>query len=312
MAIIQEFPNENEKITKKVPEPLIITETGYRATIDNMGHIPRSQGNNFYCDRCGQSWKKKDQKEFSEQGPCCGADHWSGAIPSILKRPTLNKKSLPFMFNGRLVHKSHRITYHRGVIYCDRCGYYSSPKHSSINLPNTCLLMPISPVQEYRRNRIRMGLYPIVGGKFTRSEGDPIPYGLTKWVDNDEKFEIPYQITIKERVNMEQWLQGKKRSYEEEPPQVSIGTIITNKAKNKHKKDNTNKNKYIPKQLRRMSSELFFAVENKNINQVIDIILPNRTKTIEPKTTRIDPLIVGRVKGYDLDRTITDEVAHQL
>ena len=111
---------------------------------------------------------------------------------------------------------------------------------------------------------------------------------------------------------MEQWLQGKKRSYEEEPPQISIGTIITNKAKKNHKKDNTNKNKYIPKQLRRMNSELFFAIENKSINQVIEIILPNRTKTNEPKTTRIDPLIVGRVKGKDLDITITDEEAHQL
>ena len=53
-------------------------------------------------------------------------------------------------------------------------------------------------------------------------------------------------------------------------------------------------------------------VENKSINQVIDIILPNRTKTIEPKITRIDPLIVGRVKGKDIDITITDEEAHQL
>ena len=60
-----------------------------------------------------------------------------------------------------------------------------------------------------------------------------------------------------------------------------------------------------------MNSELAFAVENKSIYDVIDIIAPHRITNIVREST-LDQKVINKVKGHDNNITITDDEAHKL
>ena len=61
------------------------------------------------------------------------------------------------------MHPSHVYRWHRGVLFCQRCGAYSHSKPGL--LTSKCRLKPVNTYCERKLKRIRSGLSPMKGGK---------------------------------------------------------------------------------------------------------------------------------------------------
>ena len=79
-------------------------------------------------------------------------------------------KGVTLMVNGRSVHDSHCMHWHRGLFFCGKCGFYATSRMKE--LPHACPMKPTSPVQKSRLKRIREGKHP-AGNRFAL----PLPDG---------------------------------------------------------------------------------------------------------------------------------------
>ena len=92
---------------------------------------------------------------------------------------------------GRPIHSSHSITYYRGVIYCNRCGYYSSGG-SVRYLRDPCVLKPADSQMRLLK-RMRDGLYPTTQGEWPMLDEHQAPgFILTHLINGQLAEATPY------------------------------------------------------------------------------------------------------------------------
>ena len=92
---------------------------------------------------------------------------------------------------GRPIHSSHSITYYRGVIYCNRCGYYSSGG-SVRYLRDPCVLKPAESQMRLLK-RMRDGIYPTSTGDWPMPDQTQAPGFLLTYLINGQLAEVtPY------------------------------------------------------------------------------------------------------------------------
>ena len=87
------------------------------------------------------------------------------------------------IYMGKVIHPSHSITYYRGVVFCNRCGYYSTGKRLD-NLASRCELK-ILPSQVRIRDSLRDGKLPSQIKAWPRADEPQAPDELKPWVVSD-------------------------------------------------------------------------------------------------------------------------------
>ena len=92
---------------------------------------------------------------------------------------------------GRPIHPSHSISYYRGVVYCNRCGYYTSGGRVDY-LRKECVLKA-APSQARLLKRIRDGIYPTSTGEWPQPDQTQAPGFLLTYLINGQLAEVtPY------------------------------------------------------------------------------------------------------------------------
>ena len=112
------------------------------------GHAPESFGRSKYrCILCLQTWATNQRREVASWGPCPGARIW-GEIdtrhPNL--RPALAQRGISFAINGKQLHPSHHFATHRGIVWCWKCGFYTTGRQvvkltASSSVPTTTWLL---------------------------------------------------------------------------------------------------------------------------------------------------------------------------
>ena len=87
------------------------------------------------------------------------------------------------IYMGKVTHPSHSITYYMGVVYCNRCGYYSTGKRS-MHLSTGCG-MSVRPSQVVIRDSLRQGRCPSQIGRWPRADEPQAPDEIRPWVVSD-------------------------------------------------------------------------------------------------------------------------------
>ena len=132
--------NDDETITKPKVSRLNLK-------IEGLDHQIRTSSNRWnICLICGQSWHDNGRLKLIGRGKCPGDKLWS---QNQEQQPW---KLLPigFLFHDTVVHQTHRLSWHRGVIYCDLCGS-TAIKRVRKDLRNECVLRPV----DHRINKLK-------------------------------------------------------------------------------------------------------------------------------------------------------------
>ena len=158
--------------------------------IARLGHDPIEWGSQTLCQNCYTQWGKSQRQNVIAAGQCPKAFPWT-QIPRNLHHPWRLPPSTGLTWMGRPIHASHSITYYRGVIYCNRCGYYSSGG-SVRYLRDPCVSQP--PESQLRLlRRMRDGIYPTSTGAWPMPDQTQAPGFLLTYLINGEMAEVtPY------------------------------------------------------------------------------------------------------------------------
>ena len=81
-----------------------------------------------------QDWTINTQTKVLNLGTCSGVSQWGDHQPA-LGEPTKIAIGNKIVFAGAIVHPSHHLTWHRGVLMCWVCGRYASHKVVSLGKP---------------------------------------------------------------------------------------------------------------------------------------------------------------------------------
>ena len=132
--------------------------------------------------RCGQSWEDHSRRNLIKTGLCMGGVPW--IEPRGPNFPWRLHHNTQITYLGRVLHESHNLVFHRGVVYCLRCGYYTTGGRAQ-NLATQCYVRSRTSkafkAQCLRLRSIRRGNCPRAGG-WPASEGEVTPSGLVPFV----------------------------------------------------------------------------------------------------------------------------------
>ena len=161
-----------EKKARKHHSPL-------NATLANLGHNLVTHEDGWQeCMVCCQRWHKRQRQSIITRGNCPGAPVWDeGPLPEI---PRILPKGSSH--GSKVVHRSHRVAYKRGLIICLRCGALS---HGTkvVHLNEECRGKPRSPWASGCLEKFRKGVHPHGDrGKLPLRRRDPVPETFRKLV----------------------------------------------------------------------------------------------------------------------------------
>ena len=166
-------------VFKVITHPLTICNlmvVGFFILVE-LAHIRYHSRGLTQCRVCGDSWKHQHRAGVIARGPCRGCHPWQQAPPDLHKPWLLPPVQRGIMFGGKVLHYSHRLIWHRGVVYCRHCGYYSAGGRVSDKLASRCV-MKCRPSQAPILKRLKLGRPPV------RSRGWPLP----------EQAQCPYEL----------------------------------------------------------------------------------------------------------------------
>ena len=150
--------------------------------IQELGHRITNMGDTWLCNRCGQSWGLQARQNLIKTGLCMGGIPWQE--PNGPNFPWKLQNDTQIVYLGRVLHQSHNIVFYRGVVYCLRCGYYTTGGRAH-HLATQCCVKSCKTkaykAQEARLRRIRRGKCPRPGG-WPAPEGEVTPTGLVPFV----------------------------------------------------------------------------------------------------------------------------------
>ena len=165
IAVVKEFSIPHHKEPRQPPAPNV---SKLSRELEALGHDIQTAGGLAQCRTCGDSWKHQHRARVVARGPCRGCHPWTQVPPDLHKPWLLPPVQRGIMFQGRVLHYSHRLIWHRGVVYCRHCGYYSAGGRVSDKLVARCTLR-CRTSQVPILKRLRQGRPPI------RSRGWPLP-----------------------------------------------------------------------------------------------------------------------------------------
>ena len=144
--------------------------------MSKCGHTVVTQGNRARCITCGQSWYGSNKHQVDMiliLGRCPGPRIWG--IPPYRElddRPiVIPQRGPPIVYNGKLLDRSHKLRWYKGLLYCGCCG--SSSVNRVKGLKDPCKLKSPTVNMTRRLNSIR--------------SGKP-PYPLTTWPNTNAMY----------------------------------------------------------------------------------------------------------------------------
>ena len=128
---------------------------------ERKGHIPVAleRANWHRCTMCGMSWSVFRGKKMPDRP---GAHAWKQhPLQKIMYKEPCGSG---LMWNGIHIHRTHQLVWLRGLIFCPKCGCYSSVRVRTLSL--SCCMKPPKPGTSRHRRLICMkkGKRP-TGGK---------------------------------------------------------------------------------------------------------------------------------------------------
>ena len=179
MALSELFLVKAKKAEKEPPRPKM---PRLDVRIEALGHAPSTVGKWKVCNLCGIRWMKHHRATIIAQGECPGASPWTN-MPNNCLKPWRLPMASKCVYMGKVIHPSHSISYYRGVVYCNRCGYYSTGKRS-MHLSTGCG-MSVRPSQVVIRDSLREGRCPSQIGRWPRADEPQAPDEIRPWVVSD-------------------------------------------------------------------------------------------------------------------------------
>jgi hypothetical protein len=121
------------------------------------GHIVCQVGHKQRCLNCGQVWIPEDRKMILGQGTCRGTPFWAcrGHDPEIPQLVPIRSN----LVYGRALHMSHVLMYHKGLVFCLKCGCRTSSARVD-GLAASCRMRPGTASAAYQLTRMKRGLHP--------------------------------------------------------------------------------------------------------------------------------------------------------
>ena len=111
-----------------------ITRRVARAKI--LNHEVFRRGPMLECLRCGQFWESTASSLIYFEGVCPGTKLHG---PPQKERPwVIPANSGPIWWGRSKLHRSHRASWYRGVLYCSNCGHFSLKGQSLRGLGKKC------------------------------------------------------------------------------------------------------------------------------------------------------------------------------
>ena len=146
-----------------------------------LGHgIPgyRATNRRQRCLRCGQSWRPEQRSEMIQIGECpgpIGPRQWNFHPGAPVPIPGGSQ----MIHEGVSIHFSHTLRWHRGILWCARCGAYSVSR--VVGLLSACKLTTHNASAKRVRKRLARGLPPD-GCDFPLAADVPCPYTCAKFL----------------------------------------------------------------------------------------------------------------------------------
>jgi hypothetical protein len=134
--------------------------------LEKLGHIVLEEAGRRKCAICLSTWRPGREAAVIKCGRCTGLAPKIEYIGPDGTMCTIENEGLHI--NGRSIHGSHCITWKRGLLYCSKCGYYTTGVVRNLGLP--CPMKPPNPAQGRMLTRIGKDLFPTTDGKW------PLPH----------------------------------------------------------------------------------------------------------------------------------------
>ena len=129
----------------------------------DQGHWLIQQGERRLCMSCGQSWGRGTRRNMLRLGSCPGPLQW-GHWPTIPGVP----RPVPRGHQGHVIHYIHVLKWHRGILWCCKCGAYSHQR--VVLLARPCRMKAVNSQMKYSLKCISAG-HPLMG----RGKPWPLP-----------------------------------------------------------------------------------------------------------------------------------------
>ena len=139
--------------------------------VQNGGHTWTSIGHSFFCIRCTARVHSTQFAQMLSVQPaplCSDFDGMWRAVREGDQRWPLVLHDLdyaPPTYGKATLHESHRLRYNRGIVFCDKCGYYTQGNRTD-NLRDPCKGRTTSAPVKSRLLRMQGGDHPINNGKW--------------------------------------------------------------------------------------------------------------------------------------------------
>ena len=139
-----------------------------------QGHeLERIHPKTWRCNICGQSWMNRHRRDIASLGRCPGTFMWDQQ-PNLPEGPRVAPRGSQIIVNGRVLHPSHNLAWHRGLYFCWRCGYLGTQNRIGRPLTAQCV-GDRNPNRERNLQCIRAGTSPLKSGEWPLGPRDPVP-----------------------------------------------------------------------------------------------------------------------------------------
>ena len=93
--------------------------------IEQLGHTIVKEDNGWgNCLGCGQRWHNRHRRQILTLGPCPNEALW-GDMNYDSSIPKRVSRGCGIVWAGQTLHRSHALSWTRGLVICMRCGSYS-------------------------------------------------------------------------------------------------------------------------------------------------------------------------------------------
>ena len=133
---------------------------GLISNLAELGHEVVAQSSNLeQCINCRLTWRKADRRKVILKG-ICNPNVWGEPPPMQMDVPWVTPVGSSIFYNGKDIHITHHLAWQTGLLYCLRCGAYSSTRVRRLTQP--CRQQPNASAR-FGLKRIGEGRHPISG-----------------------------------------------------------------------------------------------------------------------------------------------------
>ena len=142
--------------------------------LEELGHrIEQIGATKQKCMICAKTWALDQRKLIIQDGVCPGATGWESSDLHPHLRPQHATPGATFTINGEALHNTHKLATHRGLVWCWRCGLYTTGTQV-VKLKDPCH-GPGTTARQRILGRLRSGMTPKAEVEWPLPEGAPTP-----------------------------------------------------------------------------------------------------------------------------------------